>query len=157
LYQGAGFVTFTEQAVASSGATGTGNLVVQISTSAAATVSVIYHYTPTNDLRPGLYTIVQTTEPPGFMDGFETSGNVVPIPGTIGTDSISVTLPAITSVSAENCFGEVKPSGLAGYVYVDANNDGVKQAGETPISGATVTLTGTNDVGPVSLTASTDA
>ena len=46
---------------------------------------------------------------------------------------------------------------LAGFVYVDANNDGVKDAGETPIAGVTVTLTGTDDLGAVSRTTTTDA
>jgi uncharacterized repeat protein (TIGR01451 family) len=34
-------------------------------------------------------------------------------------------------------------STLSGYVYVDLNNNGLKDAGETPISGVTVRLTGT--------------
>lgn len=36
---------------------------------------------------------------------------------------------------------------LSGFVYVDANNDGIKQAGEAGISGVTVTITGTDDLG----------
>src|SRR5262249_42926744 len=57
-----------------------------------------------------------------------------------------------------NNFGELQSSSLSGYVYNDSNNDGTKQAGETGISGATVTLTGTNDLGnSVSITTTTDA
>ena len=37
---------------------------------------------------------------------------------------------------------EFIPSSLAGFVYVDADRDGVKDGGESPIVGATVTLTG---------------
>ncbi len=48
-------------------------------------------------------------------------------------------------------------SSLCGYVYVDANNDGIFESNETPISGATVTLTGTDLFSaPVSLTTTTD-
>ena len=36
---------------------------------------------------------------------------------------------------------------LSGYVYADANNDGIKQGGETPLSGVTVALTGTDHLG----------
>jgi len=39
------------------------------------------------------------------------------------------------------------PSSLAGFVYVDSNNNGNKDSGEPPIMGVIVTLTGTNDLG----------
>ncbi len=44
-------------------------------------------------------------------------------------------------------FGELPPSSLSGFVYDDANNNGVKEASDLPISGVTVTLTGTDDLG----------
>src|SRR5262249_8729891 len=138
-------------------APGPAHLACQTSTSAAATVTVIYHYTPSNDLRPGPYTIVQPNQPAGYLDGLETSGNVTPIPGTVGTDFININLASVTSVSSNNCFGEAKPSDLAGYVYVDATTDGVKQLAETAIQGVTVPLTGSNDLAPVNLSAVTDA
>src|SRR5262249_61705301 len=50
------------------------------------------------------------------------------------------------------------PASLSGYVYVDLNENGIRDAGETGISGVTVTLTGVNDLGqPVSRTLTTDA
>src|SRR5207248_906656 len=50
------------------------------------------------------------------------------------------------------------PASLAGFVYSDVNNDGVKQSGESGIQNVTVTLTGTDDLGAaVSLTATTDS
>ncbi|QJW98249.1 SdrD B-like domain-containing protein [Frigoriglobus tundricola] len=50
------------------------------------------------------------------------------------------------------------PSSLSGYVYVDANDSGVFDSGETPLSGVTVTLTGTlEDNTTVSLTTTTNA
>ena len=46
---------------------------------------------------------------------------------------------------------------ISGFVYHDADNDGVKDAGETPLSGVTVTLTGTDYNGlSVSLSTNTD-
>ena len=56
-----------------------------------------------------------------------------------------------------NNFGELAPAGLSGYVYIDVNNSGSKDPGEAGIAGTTVTLTGFNDQGPISQTASTDA
>src|SRR5262249_14700875 len=47
---------------------------------------------------------------------------------------------------------------IGGYVYVDANDDGIFQGTETPIANVTVKLTGTNDLGAaVSLTTTTSA
>ena len=43
-------------------------------------------------------------------------------------------------------FGELPPAAISGSVYVDANDDGVKHAGESAISGVLVTLTGTDDL-----------
>src|SRR5262249_26126149 len=47
---------------------------------------------------------------------------------------------------------------ISGFVYNDANNDGIKGATEAGISGVTVRLTGTNDLNAaVSLTTTTNA
>ena len=70
---------------------------------------------------------------------------------TGGTNSANDELSAITvpanGESFNNNFGELLQRGsLSGYVYVDegagggTRDDGVKQAGETPIPGTTVTL-----------------
>src|SRR5438093_10689920 len=39
------------------------------------------------------------------------------------------------------------PSSLSGFVYLDQNNSGVFDAGDTGLSGVTVTLTGTDNSG----------
>src|SRR5262249_32042607 len=57
-FQGSGQITFTETAKATSAASGAGNLLTQINTTATAQVSVIYSYVPSNCLRPGTYTLV---------------------------------------------------------------------------------------------------
>ncbi len=51
----------------------------------------------------------------------------------------------------------VDVNSLAGFVYVDANNNGLFDAGETPLAGVSITLAGTSTVGSVSRTAVTDA
>ncbi|MFM8636123.1 MAG: FKBP-type peptidyl-prolyl cis-trans isomerase, partial [Planctomycetia bacterium] len=51
----------------------------------------------------------------------------------------------------------VDVSSIAGHVYVDANNNGIFDPGETPLPGVTIALIGTSTVGSVSLTATTDA
>jgi hypothetical protein len=140
-----GQVSFTENAHATSSATGAGNLITQINTTAGAQISVVYTYIPSNALKPGNYTIVQTSTPPGFLDGLESSNGGV-IPNSVGSHRIPVTLLAGNS-SSNNDFAEVQPASVAGFVYLDSNGNGVKDAGEPGIPGATVTLTGTNDLG----------
>jgi cyclophilin family peptidyl-prolyl cis-trans isomerase len=47
------------------------------------------------------------------------------------------------------------PSDIIGYVYIDANNNGVKDAGEVGIAGIVITLAGSSSVGSVNKTATT--
>jgi hypothetical protein len=148
-YTGTGFVTFTEVAHATSSASGAGNLITQISTSAAANVMVIYQYIPSNALKPGNYTVVQVSQPPNLLEGLEAS-NGVPIQGSVGSDSIPVTLQPPSS-STNNNFAELQPANLSGYVYYDANNNGIKETGEAGIPNTKITLTGNNDLGSVNL------
>jgi uncharacterized repeat protein (TIGR01451 family) len=141
-FVGTGNVTFREQAVATSTASGGGNVVVQLASRAQATVTVTYRYTPSNSLRPGDYVIVQTTEPPGTIEGSASRNGVVlgnpPGPNTI---PVHVTGPDMPN----NNFGELVPSSLSGHVYADVgpgsqSNDGILEPGEPPIPGATLTL-----------------
>jgi large repetitive protein len=106
------------------------------------------------NLGPGAYT-VRETQPTGFGDGIDR-------PGTLGAtspsnDRFSVTL-GYGQNSVNNDFYEIPQASLAGSVFVDADNDGVQDAGEAPIPGTTVTLTGTDEAGnAVTRTATTDA
>jgi hypothetical protein len=106
-YVGTGKVTLTEGATATSTAAGPGNLLAMIRSATSADVKVVYHYNPSNALRPGSYTIIQTQEPPGYVDGLDTPDNVTPLPGSNATDSLPVTLG--TGDSLNNNFGEVRP------------------------------------------------
>jgi protocatechuate 3,4-dioxygenase beta subunit len=145
LYTGTGTVSFSEEADASATAAGPGNLVVMVQTTAAAQISVIYHYTPSNALLPGKYTIVQLSDPPGMLDGQVTAGNVTPIPNSVGTNSITVNLGS--SSLTNNDFGEEAPASLAGFVYLDANDNGIKESGEAGIGGVLITLSGADYLG----------
>jgi hypothetical protein len=151
-FTGTGIVTFNEAAHATSSAGGAGNVVTHITSSASGTVSVVYHYIPSNCLRPGAYTIVQATEPGGYLDGKESSGGVV-IPNSVGLHLIHVTLT--DSDSTQNDFAEILPASVSGFVYVDNNDNGVKEAGEAGLAGVSITLSGANDLGPVSVAAQT--
>ena len=103
------------------------------------------------NLRPGTY-IITETQPTGFLQGT----NAV---GTVGGTPVGSSAPASTSSATSSSplaslginynFGELVPAGISGFVYVDANNNGIKEPGEAPIPGTTVTLTGTNDLGAI--------
>jgi len=162
LFTGTGSVSFSEDAHATSMATGAGNLLTQINSTARADVTVVYHYIPSNALKPGNYTVEQPSEPDGFIDGKDSSDGVV-LPTSIGTDIIPVVLsPASPGISTQvdgmqslnNDFGELKPAAVGGFVYVDLNNNGVKAPGDPAIPGTTITLTGTDDRG-IAITLST--
>src|SRR5262249_23079930 len=132
-----------------------GNLDVSLNSFGQSLVTVIYHYIPNNCLKPGNYTIVQNPEPAGFLDGKESQQGIV-LPTPPGGDTIPVTISSSDQTLTHNDFGELVAAKLSGFVYHDANNNGVKEAGEVAIGNVTVTLAGTDDVGPISKTATTD-
>ena len=144
-WQGTGQVTVQELGTATSSAGGGGNITAAITSSGRSTITVRYNYTPSNGLQPGTYTITET-QPSGYTDGKDALGGV-PINNSIGTDIIVLTL-ANTSLPNNN-FGELQNASLSGFVYVDANDNGIKEA-EQPIAGVIITLTGFNADGPVS-------
>ena len=124
--------------------TGTDDLGNSVNTITTTSGGGLYSFT---NLRPSNgtgYTITET-QPTGFLDGKDTIGT----PGAVATvnDVFSgiVLNPGI--VGANNNFGELIPSSLAGYVYEDVNNDGTKQIADTGIGGVTITLSGTDDLG----------
>ena len=111
-----------------------------------------------NLLRPGAYSVTETSQPAGYFDGQDTRGNVVPLLGGNKTDVIPDILLALGQAAPNNNFGELLPGGLSGFVYNDRNNNGTKQANEPGITGVPVRLTGVNDLGPIAArNARTDA
>lgn len=136
-------VTITATGRTNSSATG-GNILVQISALAGADVTIRYRYIPSNALRPGNYTIRQLQQPVGYLDGLESQGGSI-IPGTVGTDTISVALG--NQDSLENNFAEIRPSVIQGFVYHDINANGIRDPNEPGIAGVVIQLNGTNDLG----------
>ncbi len=110
------------------------------------------------DLVPGDYTVVEET-PVGLIDGGEHIGTIGGI--TVGTISANDTISQIQLFSDDKGihydFCEYQPATLSGYVYHDANNNGVKDAGEAPIQGATVTLYDSANAGTSAVTDATGA
>jgi large repetitive protein len=87
------------------------------------------------DLPAGTYTVVET-QPAGYGDGIDmpgTSGSV-----RAGNDRFTVTLSP-GQESLNNNFAE-RVGAISGTVFVDADNDGIRDAGELPISGTTIEL-----------------
>lgn len=115
-----------------------------------------------DQLRPGEYRITQTqptfAAPSGraYADQSETDGSLAN--GDITTnDQIGSINVAAGVTGIDYRFGEVIESVVSGYVFNDVNNDGDRSDG-LPISGATIRIQGTDDLGnAVNRTANTDA
>lgn len=90
-----------------------------------------------DDLAPGLYT-VREIQPAGYDDG----------PDHVGSASGTLLAPdSITGIQLKSAvhavrydFCELERMAVSGYVYVDDNNNGVKETGEPPIAGVTLRL-----------------
>ncbi len=93
----------------------------------------------------GDYTITEVAPPPG--------GFLAPTV-TVGDLGGAIVGPAVAHINLgagvngqNNNFGHVLPSSVAGFVYVDPNNNGLKETGEAGLANVAVTLTGTDYVG----------
>lgn len=92
------------------------------------------------------YTLVEA-QPAGFLDGQDRAGTAGGIPAPVLSDSITQIVLVAGQSATGYTFGELAPSSISGLVYYDASNDGSQQANEPGISGATITLTGVDDLG----------
>ena len=120
--------------------TGTDDLGNPVNTVATTDASGQFRF---NNLRPGGYTVAET-QPAGYLQGKNSAGNTG---GSLSGDTLGGVTLTEGKADAGVTYGELAPASLAGAVYLDANDDGVKQPGEAGIGGAAVTLTGTDDVG----------
>jgi SdrD B-like domain len=109
-----------------------------------------------NNLGPCTYDLVES-QPAGYTDGKDSAGTGATTQGVIGNDKQTGIKISSGDNSINNNFGEkntvitsssvvsssaaLPKAKLSGYVYVDSNDNGNKDAGESPISGVTVTLT----------------
>ncbi|MFL5341532.1 MAG: SdrD B-like domain-containing protein [Gemmataceae bacterium] len=101
------------------------------------------YYEFTN-LRPGTYAIVET-QPAKLTDGPDYIGTQG---GVVGSDRLDINLDSCTA-GIENNFSEttggISPgvlASLSGHVYWDINCSGMRDTGDQPIPGTTITLTG---------------
>ena len=92
-------------------------------------------------ITPGQYRVVET-QPSGYLSIGATAGTV-----NGSTRGVVESTNVITTInldggenSVQNDFAEAKPVSLSGLVYHDRNNDGIREAGEEGIGGATVQL-----------------
>ncbi|MFT7774456.1 SdrD B-like domain-containing protein [Roseateles sp.] len=114
-----------------------------------------------NGLLPGRYQLDET-QPAGMADGAEHLGTVDGVArGTANPGGTNDRFGDIQLASEEQGvdydFGE-RGGQIAGQVYVDRNDNGQRDAGEAPIPGVTLTLTGRTASGQaVNLTVTTDA
>jgi len=117
------------------------------------------------NLTPGNYRVIET-QPVNFFDALESIGSTG---GTVGNDILSF-IPLVSGAnSINNNFGEVPCSNIFGYVFVDANSNGLFDPGELGIPNTQIVLSGTAFAGTVlsqplntslvsgGLTATTDA
>ena len=139
--------------------TGTDDLGAAVTATVTTANDGTYSFT---GLRPGTYTVTEPTQPAGTVNGITTAGSAG------GTATPVATLPSVISgislvtsgaFSTGNNFAEIpNNSGVGGRVWLDLDNDGVIDTGESGIAGITVTLTGTDTIGrPVERTLTTDA
>ncbi|MGL4594230.1 MAG: SdrD B-like domain-containing protein, partial [Thermoguttaceae bacterium] len=87
---------------------------------------------------------IRETQPTEFLDGKDSVGS---LGGKIlRSDVLSDIVLNPGDAGTNYNFGELEkinpplPGSISGYVYVDANNNGVKNAGETGIAGVTISL-----------------
>ncbi len=103
----------------------------------------------------GIYSIIEVT-PTGLIDGQSTAGRIdgIAVGTSIDGGTIrNIQLPAGRSGTRYD-FCEAAPGSISGFVYHDRSDDGRRDAGEEPISGARIELV--NSAGTVVATAITD-
>lgn len=103
-------------------------------------------------LLAGTYAITET-QPAPYGNGIVSVGSAG---GTSGTNTVTGIALAAGGSGSGYLFGETAAA-LSGAVFVDADADGVRDAGEAGLAGVTVTLTGTDangDIAPATATTS---
>lgn len=101
-----------------------------------------YTFARSLGLLPGTYQIIET-QPDGLF-------SVASVPGTVAGVNVGrsetldiltdITIPLGDTAAINYDFAEAAPASLSGFVYIDADNDGRRDANETGIAGVTVRL-----------------
>jgi len=114
-------------------------------------------YSFTN-LSAGSYKIVEA-EPAGHVDArnyaaIGTAGGIRSQASAAGPDTVAgITLTGQNAIGYD--FAEVSLGSISGTVWLDCNNDGKMNLGETGIANVKITLTGTDDLGNSVITTTT--
>ncbi len=114
---------------------GTNDLGAAVSLTTTTTSNGAYSF---NNLAPGTYTLA-VTQPSGYLAGTDSIGS---LGGTVGSGMLSNISLALGVGGSGNNFAELRAASLSGFAYVDANANGTFDAGETPLSGVIVALSG---------------
>ncbi len=108
-------------------------------------------------LAAGTYSVCQFVQPAGTTNGITTAGSVSSVNGSTGSAGTASNPGATTSQvigivlngdgaggeisgSPNNNFAEIRPSSIAGTVFLDQNNNGVQNGADTPFTGETIDL-----------------
>ncbi|MBI1249078.1 hypothetical protein GC197_14700 [bacterium] len=113
-----------------------------------------YHFT---GLSKDVYRIVEV-QPTGYLDGLDAAGTINGVTTGAATnpgDVIHTIDLKFGQSGIEYNFGEVLPTAIGGYVFVDTNDDCIFQSTESPIVGVTMSLLDAQ--GNVVATTKTDA
>ena len=104
-------------------------------------------------LLPGTYSLTQV-QPSGFTDGIITPGTAG---GTVGPNLIANIVLGSGVTATGYLFAEISTatSSLSGSVFVDLNNDGIRQPNEPGLSGIVISLSGVDANGPVNRSTTT--
>lgn len=155
------------------GATCAGPLVAGLTNPATTDAAGNYQFT---GLPAGVYSVCQPGQPAGTLNGVPVAGAINSVGGSGGAPGVAsnpaggtpasqitgITLGASgggeVSGSSGNNFSEVATASIAGQVFADQNNDGVRQGGDAALAGVSLTLSGSDWLGrPVSRSTTTDA
>lgn len=95
-----------------------------------------------DNLDPGKTYVIRETQPTEYYDGKDAVGTIFGTTvGALGDNDeiVNIDLPQ-NGQGVHYDFGELRPGSISGYVYVDNNNNGIKESDEPGIPGTTVTL-----------------
>lgn len=110
-----------------------------------------YQFTTLAPSDPSGYTVTQLVQPNNHSDGRDSNGTGSVVPNSAGRtapEDIVVGVVAPSAALTNRNFGELPTSNLSGMVFLDSNENAVRDGGENSgLSGATLRLTGTNDLG----------
>ena len=101
-----------------------------------------YLFSKSLGMTPGTYRIVET-QPEGYFSVAAVPGTVAGVSsGRVENDDVltDIEIPLGDTGAVDFDFAEAHPASLSGFVYIDRNNDGEKDASEQGIAGVRVQL-----------------